>query len=627
MVDKKTIKAFVSGTHNLLDKEIVPSDAAVDSLGWATKDGHIELMYGRQALGDVGAAGRLLAEHVGYKTDGTAVHFRKIWNGSTGKIQYLNAGTWTDIISSLSNTDITFSNYSSLAGNFVFATSPDDGLFYIVTANPASYASLYDSTKNFKGYSFIDKGRMTMWYTENDRTGLYGSYIDRQNSTVYTTVSGEALLAVEAGTLAFKAGGATRSCFAVQITDTSSGEVFTDNYRGVLTGSLGSTGTINYMTGAFTISGQTGAGTANYQYWSPNVKGVTDFTKSATRLAGEGYIVRQDVGGDAIKVVVPHEGSYFSFKERSIYQFTLDAADVSPTNELIRTNVGVPTLRSAVATGIGILFIDTGNSSNPRMTAVTRNPYGDNFLTEEMFTQFKFENYAYDDLALESWDKYVVAAVKADNSDENNRLLLCDTQSKTVDVSDYGARCFSKDAGFLYGGDSVTTTTYELFTGFDDMEQVVTNYWIGALDMLGSEDLKRVKRNRFRGQITPDQAIEVYISTDSGVFQQIGTILGSGDYVDYSSTYAIGTYFIGQSNVGGGLTTSVYNFLLELKVKLGKFRGRQFKFVATGLGYCNIQMIEDFDIWRYQDKIPAKYRQKQNVSIDGATTDLPNPEY
>jgi hypothetical protein len=622
----KKISAFTSGVHNRLDAELVPKDAATDSLNWFTNDGRIELSYGRQTKGAAGSGGRILAQHVAYKTDGTAVHFRKIWNGSTGKVQYLNGTTWTDIITSLSNTDVTFSDYSSLAGNFVFITDPTDGLYYIAVANPASYASLYDSSKNFKGYSTIDKGRMFLWGVLTDKTGLYGSYIDKQNSTVYTTVTAEAITAVESGTLAFKAGGATRSCFAVVITDTSSGEVFRADYTGVLTGSLGGSGTINFMTGAFTITGQTGAGTADYQYWSPNVKGPTDFTKSGSRLAGEGFIVRQDAGGDPIMAVIPFEGSYFSLKERSVYQFTLDVADTSPTNELIRTNVGIATLRAARATGPGIVFLDTGNASDPRMTMITRNPYGDNFTTQELFPHFDFSNYTYDDVALEAWDAYAVVACKKD-SDENNRLLLCHLANKTVDISNYEARCFSLEAGLLYAGDTVTTTSYELFTGFDDMEEEVTNYWIGAVDNLGTDDLKRVKRARFRGQIAPDQSIKVYISTDDGVWTPVGTILGSGDYVDYTSTYAIGTTFIGQTLIGAGPQTTVYSFLMEIKLRTGKFRVRRIKLVAEGMGYCSVQMIEDFDIWKYQGRLPANYRVKQNVSVDGTDTDMDNPTY
>jgi len=626
MVEKSSVSAFTSGVHNRVDAELAPKDAAVDSLNWVTKDGRIELSYGRQALGGSGSGGRVLALHTGYKTDGTTVFFRKIWTGSDGVIQYLNGTTWTNVVTGLTNTDITFSNYSSLAGNFVFATSPDDGLFYFVTANPASYASLYDAAKNFKGYSIIDKGRMFMWGTETDKTGLYGSYIDKQNSTVYTTVSGEAVTAVESGTLAFKAGGATRSCFGVVITDTSSGEVFTANYTGVLTGSLGGSGTINFMTGAFTITGQTGAGTASYQYWSPNVKGVTDFTKSATRLAAEGFILRQDAGGDPIQVVIPFEGSYFSLKERSVYQLTMDAADTSPTNELIRTNIGVATLHAGVATGTGIVFLDTGNASDPRMRIIQRNPYGDNFTVVDLFEQFDFSLYNYTDVAMEAWDRFVVVGC-LQRSDTNNRLLLCDMTAKSVDISYYEARCFAKDQGLLYSGDTITTTVYELFTGFDDMGQEITNYWLGVIDNLGTDTLKRTKRRRFRGLISPDQAIEVRVSQDNGVFTHVGTILGSGDYVDYGSTFAVGTTFVGQSTIGGDPEVPVYSFFMEMKVKEGKYRVRQIKLNATGIGYCSMQLIEDYDVWKYQDKLPVNYRVKQNVSIDGATTDMDNPEY
>lgn len=97
---------------------------------------------------------------------------------------------------------------------------------------------MYDSTKNFKGKSIITTGRMLMWDLPNDKTGLYGSYIDAQTSAVYTTVTAEALADTATGTLAFKAGDAKRTCFGIVLTNTSTGEVFTDNYNGVLTGSL-----------------------------------------------------------------------------------------------------------------------------------------------------------------------------------------------------------------------------------------------------------------------------------------------------------------------------------------------------------------------------------------------------
>lgn len=617
---KSTVKAFTTGISNLISDELISNDAATDSLGWLTRDGKIELMYGRQAQGAEGAAGSTLVEHTAYTVRGTAVRFRKT---STGIVQYLNGSTWIDVITGLDANTGTFSNYASLAGNCVYYSSPTDGLYKIMTSNPASFSDLYNSSKNFKGYHFIDKGRMIMWGVAKDPTGLYGSYIDAQNTTVYTTVTGE-VTAGTSGTLAFKAGGARRTCFGVAITITAGGQIYTDNYDGTLTGSASGTGTINYTTGAWTVTAG-GAGTAAYQWEDSSLKGVADFSKSATRLAGEGFIVRQDQGGDAIETVLPHDGAYFSFKTTSVYQFTPDSADTNPTNELIRTDIGIKTLRAAIGTSVGIVFLNTGNPTRPMINILQRNPVGDNFITQPLFNQFKFADYNYDDVVLESWDKYVIVSARYD-SGTNNRLIICDMIDKTVDIAPYGGSCFAKSNGFLYMGDPVSITSYEMFTGFDDMGLSVNNYWISSGDKYGTDVLKKVKKLRFRGTISPDQAIQVYVSTDNSAFELVGTILGSGDYVDYTSSYAIGTTMLGTSTLGGDDEASVYTFLMEIKLRQPKFRKRKLKFVATGIGYVAMQEVTDFDIWQYQDKLPKQYRLKQNVSVDGTQIDLDVPE-
>lgn len=630
-VDQQKIEAFVSGVHNRISNELIPKDAASESLGWLTKDGRVELMYGRQAVGAEGASGAVLGEHFGYKTDGTSVHFRKIWDGTEGKVQYLNGSTWTDVITGLANADVTFTNYASLAGNFVYMGSPEDGIFKIVTANPGDYSDVYDSTKNFKGYFFIDKGRAIMWNVKDDATGLYGSYIDSQDSDVYTTVSGESIGSSGStnytGTLAFRSGNATRTCFGVTFTDGT--QTITIDFTGTATSDSDGSGTVNFTTGAYNITfdaSTTGAVTSDYQWEDSNAKGVTDFSKSATRVAGEGFVVRQDAGGDAIQVVVPYEGSYFSMKEHSVYQFTLDVDDTNPTNELIRTNIGVSSLRAATGTSRGIVFVNTGNPSQPVMSILERNVTGDNFTAAELFPHFDFSLFDFSDVVVGSWDRYVVVGCKKD-TDDNNRLLLCDMREKTIDIAPYSLRTVATDGGVLYGGDPLAQTVYEMFTGFDDMGTVISNEWISAGATFGSDVLKKVKRYRFQGQIAPDQSIKVYIERDDGDWQWVGTILGSGDYVDYNSTYAIGTTFIGQDTVGGGDTTTVYKFLMELKVRLSKFRKRRVKFVAQGYGYCAIRSMTDYDIWTYQHKLPKNYRLKQNVSLDGATTDEDSPSY
>jgi hypothetical protein len=621
---KKEIKTFLSGVHNKFDAEIIKEDSYQDALGWVTKDGAIEIARGREIVGAEGGIGSAIV-HIGYKTNGDKVLFRK-----TGtKVQYFDGTTWQDTITGLTaDAPITFSNYSSLAGAFVYVFSTD-GIWKIVTANPGSSTALYDSAKNFKGLGLIDKGRTIMWGLVNDPTGLYGSKIDAQNSTVYTTVSGEAIADVASGTLAFKAGGATRTCFAVQITDTSSGEVFTDNFDGTLTGSLGNSGTINYTTGAFTITGQSGAGTANYQWENSNAGGLTDFTKSTPRTAGQGFTFRQDIGGDAIKQVLVIEGIYYSLKENSIYSLQISDDDLDADNNVFRNNVGVPSNKSGVATSNGILLIDTARSNEPLMRIITRNQIGDNFDLLDKFMHFKFANYVFDDAVMESYGEYVLLACRTPESIVNNRLLICDYNNDTVDIVPFSIKSFAQDGDNLYTGDSLSQSVFLTLNGFDDYGAIMQNFVITKNDDLGSSTfLKKIKKLVIRGLINPSQNYDVYAHFDGGSRVLVGNVSGQANYVDTGTPVTIGANMIGTQIVGGEGETLAYPYMVMLKIKTPQFRVRALEFVANSLGYISIQSICDWDIIGYREKLAAKFRQKQNVSINsGDITDLPNPNY
>lgn len=619
----RQIKAFISGVHNKFDKEIINEDAYSDSLGWTTRDGAIEIARGRELLGSAGAAGKAIV-HAGYKVNGDRVLFRKAGT----KVQYYDGSAWQDTITGLTeNVPITFANYSSLAGAFVFIFTTD-GIYKIVTANPGSYSSMYNSAKNFKGLGIIDKGRTILWGRKEDPTGIYGSYIDAQNSTVYTTVSGEAITDVASGTLAFKAGGATRTCFAVQITDTSSGEVFTDNYNGVLSGSLGNSGTINYTTGAFTITGQSGAGTANYQWEDSNAKGVTDFTKSAPRQASEGFIFRQDIGGDKIQQVLVIDGIYYSLKERSIYSLQIAEDDLDATNDVFRNGVGILSAKSGVATSTGILLIDTARQDEPTMRIITRNEIGDNYDLIEKFKHFAFENYVFDEAVMESYGNYVLLACKTKEADANDRLLVCDYLNDVVDILPYQVESFAQDGSNLYTGDSLSQSVYLTLNGFDDLGNIGENYVITKSDDLGDNTiLKKQKRLLIKGKINANQNFDVYGIFDNSSEVLLGNVSGQASYVDVNDQSIIGNNMIGDG-VGGEGSTIVYSFLALLKIKTPKFRVRALKIVAKNFGYVAINSITDWDILTFKNKIPAKYRQKQNVSVnDGSITDLAEPNY
>jgi len=604
---EKVVKGLGLGVYSIPnDPELIPPQSSQDSLGWISSDGQIELCRGRIIVGAQETTTSYVQGHGwGYKADGTAVHFRK----TNTKIQYFNTATdlWVDIVTGLTDgAEYTFSQYSSLAGTFIYATGAD-GIYKIHVANPGSYTSLYDATKNFKGKSIIATARMHMWDLPNDKTGHYGSHIDEAN---YTTVSAEVIADTSTGTLAFKAGGATRTCFGVVITDTSSGEVFRDDYNGNLVGSLGGTGTINYTTGAFTTS-QSGAGTADYQWENSNNGGITDFTYSGTRVAGEGFLFRQDEGGGKIQVITVFNGKYYSIKNNSVYELALSDNDETGTNLVFRRNVGIQYWRSSVSTGKGIMFMDTSNEDNPRLTILQQNVYGDNIEPFVLAEHFDFSEFYWDMCAFETYGDYVIFSGRTKDSDENNRLFLYSVRKNTVDVVPYGAKTITTNAGLLYIGDVSTFNVYNVLSGFDDQDGIIENYWISNDEMYDSEYLKKLKRFRIKGLISPEQELKIYISYDGDSFQHVGTIEGDGSYVDTTQTYQIGSNGIGTTPLGGETDFIDGSFYLaEIKIPGPKFRKRTIKLEATGIGFVSVNMIDDFGIMRFQQKLPSKYRVK-----------------
>src|SRR5439155_5024178 len=90
---------------------------------------------------------------------------------------------------------------------------------------------------------------------KRDDTSLYLSYLDKATFGQFTAVTGEAVgsagSTTYSGTLAAIA--AKRTVFLVVIKE-AGGETVSDNLDGTLTGDQGSTGTINYATGAYTVT-------------------------------------------------------------------------------------------------------------------------------------------------------------------------------------------------------------------------------------------------------------------------------------------------------------------------------------------------------------------------------------
>lgn len=598
-----------------------------------TASGIADLYF--QTWETVGPAGYITGEIFGYKADGSKVHFRK--DGT--RIQYFDGTVWNNIITGLTETaDYSFANYSSLAGTFTFACGAD-GIYKIHTANPESYTAMYDAAVNFKGRALIDKGRMLMWNLENDKTALRGSSIDAATQTSVsneTLGTGDGVTTVFTGTLAFKAGSAKSTCYDLAITTSPSGVTAQDNNLGAIIasgGTAGPTGTINYTTGAFSLTFPTApaSGTliyGSYVHENTNSNGITDFTYSATRLAGEGFRVPQDEGGDPILNVLIGINGYYSLKSQSTYLFTIDTTDLVISNEVFRKEIGLTSWRAAISTSKGIIFMNTASPEKPELTILQKNTVGDAVEPFPLFKHFKFSNYNYDDCTFDNYDRYIVVACRSAGATANDIILLCDQLNDTVDITSYSARTFARSDGDLYAGSSISKNVYKIYNGYDDDGYYISNFWVGKTETWGTNNLKKYRRLRFKGRISREQSFAVYVNYDSRGFQLVGTVLGTGGYVDISSPQTIGANVVGSEPVGGGTLIDIYPYLMEIRLKkVPKFRSRTVKIVALGIGYVDIDTQIDMFIDTYEEKLPAQYRQKQNVTLDGLTTDSNSPDY
>lgn len=621
-------KTYKHGIIDTLEDHSTPHGAASRSLGFQTKGDKTELMRGRHLLGTENTgSGRISGIHVGERADGTQVLFktyaRKVKYYDTVTEDFIEISTDflpADVLTDGLGEDVSFSSYASLAGYQVWLNSPNGTLAKIMTANPGSITDMYLASKNFKGFINIKQNRMSLWQrgvsgsnSQRDLTSPYLSYID---AAAYTTVTTESLGSsgslTYSGTLAFKGGGARRTCFGVVITDGT--ETFYDDYNGVLTGSAGGTGTINYTTGEYSVTFNSVAGgavTADYQWEDSTNTGIADFTKSAPRTAGQGATFRQDDGGSILQAILSFRDVEYCIHRIKTWALTLTATDTSATNLIFRHKVGIPNWRAAVPTGDGIYYVDDVDENEPRLRLLTLDSSSDQVVPIPISLNLDLTGYRFNQAASIEFGDLVLFACRTANSNINNRVIVYDRVWKSLDILPYYASCFAIYNGVLVAGDSGSNNVYELFSGLDDDDSTIENYWEGASDDLQVRQLKKTKRLVLEGEIGPDQSTEVYISYDNAAYTLLGTIDGNGSYVDRSQSVNVGAVTIGRTEIGGGgLSGSIpaYHYIKEFRLDSDKFNRIKIKLVATEIGYFSLTGEQYKDIRAKGNKIPARHR-------------------
>jgi len=619
MKDPFLFNNFKYGFLNDLEPDKVKDGVVVDGLNWLITPDKIELRRGMKILGTDADLGGVTGLKKAVQVDGTEILFktraRMIEYYDTVTEDWIENGT-NELPADASGEDISIESYTSMSGYSIYLSSPNSSIYRIMLANPDDIIDM--SSTSFKGKIKIRNGRMFMWDRlgstgAKDKTGLYGSTLDKDEYSDYTAVTTEAIAgsgATRTGTLAFKAGGAKRSCFNVTFTDGT--ETFNDNFDGTLTGDKGGTGTINYTTGVYAITFNASAVTvtATYYWDDPTSDGICDFAYTTpTRVAGEGFMLRQDDGGGILQNIGEYNGDYYCLHEKRTWKTTILTTDDDASNIVYRSKVGIPNWRAMVETGDGIYYVSKEDNDETVIRVLQLAQMTTAVIPVSVSDFLDLSAYEFDESVVFEWGNYILVACREKASSFNNRLLVYDKKHKIWNTPlDYFVNVLEEYNGALEAGDSLNNNVYELFSGYDDDDSLINNYITFNKSLVGLQGLKHNRRFVIEGNIQPDQDIKISVASDNGSFVEVGTIEGDGAYVDLGSNIYIGANTVGKHEVGGGGAGETANhFQREFKISLDKGETFQIKFEAIGIGYVSVTEFGFKDIRYKGKKSPSKY--------------------
>jgi len=622
-----TINTFYGLNTAIKDIKALKPGTSPDSLNWITskeKDS-IALRRGYTLLGQtaIDGTGRVTGIGTGIRYDGQSV----LWYSHGRKVKYYDETTQdvvevdTDLLPTAADgEDVWFRAYQNLAGSFVYLGSPNSSIYKIPTANPGSAVDQSVSAYRF-GVFHIGRGRAFAGQRNgttagnNDKTGLYLSYVDKDQLSDYTQVTGEAVGAsgstVYSGTLAVTGSGKT--IMYTSFTE-AAGETLVDDRNGNLVGNQGSTGTINYATGAYSITFNhttTGAVTVSYYHETATSAGILDFSGSSN---GQGKSFRQDDGGGNLMAIFNINTIEYCLHQLKTWQFTFSLDDTQSTNLPYR-NIGIPYTRAAYQTPDGIILADISNPAEPifRKLAVLQGTDINTIEPLSISDQLDLTPYGFSKCVAWKWGDYEIFSVQEKVNETANEFnsvtFIRNVVSKQWDKLDYYVSCLAEYNGMLIAGDSITNNAYILFSGFDENGDVITNYWSSSDMDLGTPNLKNCRRMVIDGLIQPDQDVDVFLSVDGGPYSLAYTINGDGSYVDSGINTYIGGVTLGSKVIGGGGSATASPFEVDFPISVGRFNTIRVKLVANSIGYVQINEITFKDIRdKGRKKIPSRTR-------------------
>ncbi len=613
-----TVTQFPGLNTSIPDLYTLKKGVSPDSLNWITgKFGdNISLRRGQALLGLTRqtGSGKVTGLGVGTRYDGVQVPFFS----HTRKVKYYNLSSddTVEISSNIlpvgaSGEDVWFAPYQNLAGSFIYYGSPNSSIYKTPASNPGSYVDQavvdyrFNTLKISQNRSFAGQRKGTT-AGNFDKTGLYLSYIDKALLSSYTQTTGENVGTGDAVTLTFTDTltdvSGKKTCMYVQATDTV--ETFIDDRNGGMIGSLGGTGTINYATGAISLTFATAPGgsqaiTASYYTEDSTSTGILDFSGSAF---GQGATYRQDDGGGSLMAIWAINNVEYCFHLLRTWQLTTAVSSSDTSTNLPYRNVGIPYIRSAYPTPDGIIFADLSHPTEPKFRRLQLAPNTNSQTIEPLSISdaINLTGHAFDYCVAFLWGDYEVFCVQdkinGTANTYNSTMYLRNVYSKAWDKVDFYASCLAEYAGTLLAGDPLSNNVFTLFSGFDDDGDPIVNHWTDGNMNLGTDNLKVVHRMVVNGLIQTDQNLEVWLSFDGGTFVNYYTIEGTGAYVQSGVNTSIGSQTIGSQTIGGGAEVTAHPFEVDFPVHSDRFTTVRVKFIATDVGAVQVNEYTYKDI-------------------------------
>lgn len=591
---------------------------ARDSLNWLTgtyKD-HIELRMGTALLGKTrNGAGKVTGLAVGVSNGGKQVPYfsfnRKINFYDSDNDDTHEVGT--DILPTAANgEDIAFVPYSNLAGAWMYFSSQHSSIFKINLANLSTFIDM--ASTDARGFITVNLSRMFLWNTFNgvqnvfDKNNLKQSVADKKAFGSYTSFTNEIVGSGDGATKTFThtltntPGADHDTAFAVTATD--SNETFTDDANGNMIGSLGGTGTINYITGALNITFNTAPAvgvnniTCNY-FVETKTGSIVDFSFSNPRTSGQGNIYIE-YGGGNIQTSLAYNGNLYQIHVLKTWSLNIPADDTLAVDSIYRDGVGIPYWRAAYATDDGLFYLDFTNKNDPVIRILTLQQYSTNVYPEALSTNLDLTKNGFDAPVAGVFGNYYMMSCQGItngvNDTNNDVSYFYNKISEVWDKLDYGFTCVGNFKGGLLLGDPISNNLFQAFSGYDDDGSVINNFWVSGELNLDIEGLKRANRMVIDGYINPAQSFDVYLEYDSGNFVKVQTIAGNGSYVDNAQGVLVGSDTVGLQVVGAGAVANAFHFRLEFPINSPIFEFVSIKLQATQIGALQINEMRFRDI-------------------------------